>query len=785
MATDLSKLSDDELLAGLAPRPSTGEPPLASRPAAAPQAPATPAGPAGAGGMDFSHLSDDDLLASVMPRSAGPQRSATEELGRQAGLTARAGAQGLLALPGMVSDAATGLVNTGLDAALGQGNGFRFQRVSAAADNLLTHAGLPQAENDTERVVQDAAGAMASAASGVGLANKATEVLKSAGNKVGQYVAEKLAAGPGMQVVGGGTSAGAAGAVRENGGGTAAQIGAGLAGALVPVAGAYGLQSATRGVLRGGEAGRQQVEDSIKTFQNAAGVKPTLGQATGSRTWQAAETGLSNVVGGSGVMVRRGEQQAAALQRAVQEVSDSLAPGASGTEAGEAIARGVNAFKDSVKDTQQALYGQLDQFIPASAPMSVARTQEALAALNEGIPGAQNISAFFKNAKLSSIEQALLRDLDAAAEAQVPAGMRGMGTARTPGQLPYEAVQKLRSMVGREMADSSLVSDVPRSKWRALYGALTDDLGDAAAAAGPQAQEAWRAANDHTRTNMQLLEQLEGVINKDAPEKIFRAATAGMGEGGTTINRVMQAMPMENRREVAAAVLQRLGRARPGQQNEMGDAFSSETFLTNLAGMSPEARRALFGSLGVDGLEARITEMGRMAATRREGAQVFANPSGTARQTALLGWGGALMGALASGNPVAIASALGAPALANVGARLATSRRVVDFAGRSTTISPGAAPMALADLARMSQEQVQPEPPKGPISRSLAQVGLASPPMSPVGPGLAAGATLPLAQRAAQPSAPGGRPLVEQARRPLAQMPGNGRALADRAYLGQ
>ncbi|VTY37149.1 Uncharacterised protein [Xylophilus ampelinus] len=242
-----------------------------------------------------------------------------------------------------------------------------------------------------------------------------------------------------------------------------------------------------------------------------------------------------------------------------------------------------------------------------------------------------------------------------------------------------------------------------------------------------------------------------------------------MGEGGTTINRVMQAMPMENRREVAAAVLQRLGRARSGQQNEMGDAFSSETFLTGLAGMSPEARRALFGSLGVDGLEARINEMGRMAATRREGAQVFANPSGTARQTALLGWGAALMSALASGNPVAIASALGAPALANAGARLATSQRVVDFASRPTTISPGAAPVALAELARLSQEQRRPEPPKGPIGRSLAQLALSAgaAAMLPVAPAL----SMSLADRA----------LRQQQERP---MPVGG-SLAAQAYTGR
>lgn len=756
MATDFSKLSDDDLLSQLPAR--RGATPAPAVGAVVGQAPAAPAPAA-----DFTRMSDDDLLAALPQRQ--PQRSAGEEVGRQVGLTARAGVQGVLGLPGMVSDAATGLVNTGLDAALGQGNGFRFQRVGAAADNLMTKAGLPQPENATERVVQDATAGMAGGATSALLARGGAALARTAGNKVAEGVADGLAAAPGMQAVSGATSAGAAGTVRENGGGAGAQLAAGLTGALVPGAAAYATQGATRLALRGGEAGRQQVADSIRTFEDAAGVHPTMGQATGSRTWQAAETGLSNVIGGSGVMVRKGEEQANALQRAVYELAYELAPQSSGANAGVAITKGVNAFKDSVKTTQHELYGRLDQFIPAATPVRVGRTQEALAALNEGIPGAPNISSFFRNSKLSSIEQALLKDLDAAAEAQVAPGMRGMGTAREAGQLPYEAVQKLRSMVGREMADNSLVADVPRSKWRALYTALTEDLGDAAAQAGPQAQQAWNRANTYTRASIERLEQLESIVNKDAPEKIFRAATSGMGEGGTTIARVMKSMPLENRREITAAVLQRLGRARPGQQNEMGDAFSSETFLTNLAAMSPEARRSLFGSSGFAGLEDRITEMGRMAATRREGAQVFANPSGTARQTALLGWGAALMSALASGNPVAIGGALAAPVGANLAAKAATSRRVVDFAAQRTELSRAAVPAVVTSLAQRAQEQAQAERPKGPIGRSLAQLalGTGAAAMLPVAPALSMSlAERALRQQGGSPTPVGG-PLAAQA----------------------
>lgn len=737
------------------------------------------------GGMpDFASMSNEELLAGLRPRigapgsGAGadqPQRSAGETLIRQAGLTARAGVQAGLAIPGMVSDAITGPINAGLDATLGEGEGFRFQRVQSAADQLMTRAGLPQPENATERVVQEAATAMGAGGASAAMARGVAGLARTAGAPVAQNVANSLAAGPGTQIVGGGASGGAAALTKEQGGGAAAQAMAGLAGAVLPSAAAYGTGATVRGLLRGGEAGRQRVADNVAAFRDAAGVNPTLGQATGSRTWQAAEQGLANVVGGAGVMARTGERQADALQRAVQDLGQELAPGATGMGAGEMITRGVHAFKDSVKAAQTQLYAELDRFIPASSPIQVSRTQAALQDLNAGIPGAESLSVFFRNAKISGIEKALLKDLDAAGEV---------------GRLPFEAVKRLRTLVGNEMADNSLLSDVPRSKWRALYSALTDDLGDAATAAGPHARTSWDRANQYTRERMQQLEELETIIKRDTPEKVFAAATAGMKEGGTTIKRVMDALPLENRREVAAAVLQRLGRANPGQQNEMGDAFSSETFLTNLAAISPQARSALFGSSGFPGLEERITQMGRMASTRREGAKVFANPSGTARQAGMIGWAAALGTALATGNPVAIAGALGAPGVANVGARILTSQRAADFAAQRTQLAPGTGAAGLGALSRMA-ELPQEQPRLGLTGQSL--VSRATQPQLGIGAGGAA-ATAMGAMPQAVPQKPAGpltraSSLAGRAQEQMAQQQAaavyNEQSLAARAMAGR
>jgi hypothetical protein len=221
---------------------------------------------------------------------------------------------------------------------------------------------------------------------------------------------------------------------------------------------------------------------------------------------------------------------------------------------------------------------------------------------------------------------------------------------------------------------------------------LSDDMGTAAQQAGPQAEQAWARANRYTKLGMQRIDELESIVKRDTPEKIFKAATSGIAEGGTTIRRVMSSLPIENRQEVSAAVLQRLGRAKNGMQNDVADVFSSETFLTNLAAMSPEAKQALFSSSGFPGLRSRVDQMAKMASVRREGAKVFANPSGTARQTGMLGWMTTLATGFATGSTTTILSALGAPVMANIGAKLMTNPKSANFLAQRTEMSPALVP---------------------------------------------------------------------------------------------
>lgn len=701
----------------------------------------------------------EPLRADAAADKPKDKPSMGRELLRQVGLTARAGLNGVASIPAMLSDAVTGPINAGLDLVRGEGNGFRFKRAGASMNDLMTRAGLPEPQNATERVVGDVAAAMAGAGGFVG----AGKYLAQTGGEVAKGVGNALAAGPGLQVASAGAGAGASGVVRENGGGTGAQVAAGVAGALAPSVLPAAAGAAVRRVLRGGEAGRQAVADSVETFK-AAGTSPTLGQATGGRVARATESLLAKVPGGAGVMGEFANKQADDMARAVQQLADELAPGANAVNAGEVITRGVQGFKQGMKVVQQRLYRNLDKHIPADSIVPVDNTRRALATLNADIDGAVNLSAMFKNAKISGIERALLADLDEAAKGA--AGAADDVAAQAVG-LPFEAVKKLRTLVGNELADTTLVSDVPRSKWAALYGALSDDMGVAAKNAGPEAESVWQWANQYTKTQLGRLEELSGIVSKDAPEKVFAAAVAGTSEGDTIAKRVISALPMQERREVSAALLQRLGRATPGQQNAMGDAFSTETFLSNLAKMSPQARQTLFGRTDLDGVIERVQKFAAVADTRREGGRIFANPSGSAPAAAQIGLGGGIAGgvvAAAAGQPLPLMGALAVPAMANAGAKVMTSPKVLELAATKTAMSPGAgAAMVNAAASMDAGGQAQAETMQAPDDGAWWQG------MPMAADGLAAGAEPVLPQGDIQ--APGMMPQAMPGFDPLDALP--------------
>lgn len=568
---------------------------------------------------------------------------------------------------------------------------------------------------------------------------------------LGQRGADLLTAQPVLQAVSAAAGSAASSATREAGGGAGAQIATGLLGGLAPSLVASGAPAALRGVVRGGEGNRQNLVQAIDDFA-VLGATPSVGQGTGAWSRQGAETLLGSGPTSAGVMARFADQQANAIGAGLQRQADDLFRNPSAERAGRAIEQGIrgdDGFIRTSRERANQLYSRLDELLPGDQRVGVDNTRAALADLNSMIEGAPSVSRFFQNARLEGIERGLLSDTQGVDAILTQPGMREqsdlyraylqtqaddiaarnaqrkqlgmMGDEPVPtaadidanvratlgnmvdNQLPYEALKKLRTLVGNELEGASLVSDVPRSKWKAVYGALTRDM--EAAATTPEAKQALSRANSYFNARASRIDEIDRVIDRNGgPEKIYQAVMGGVKDGGSTLRSVMQSLPEEGQKAVTAAALRRMGLANPGAQDAAGEAFSAATFLTNWNKTSPEARRALFDRYG-PGFSRDLDKISKVAERIKEGGQAIANPSGTARQGAQFAYWGGLGGALMTGQ-VGGALGLGLGGVgANLGARLMTNPSWVKWLAKATDLPVGALPAQVNVLKRIAAEK--------------------------------------------------------------------------------
>lgn len=194
------------------------------------------------------------------PQEAQPdQPGMLSQIGRQVGLTARYGLEGVGNVVGMLSEPIRQGVNVGARALGLPEAAPAGQMATMAADS----AGLPSPETAQERVVGDVARTMASAGGVMGGAS----ALARGASGVTQSALQTLAANPGQQLASAAGAGGAGGATREAGGGPVMQAAAGLAGGLAAPMVLSGAQGVARNVA--GRINAMRPQEVLARVQDA------------------------------------------------------------------------------------------------------------------------------------------------------------------------------------------------------------------------------------------------------------------------------------------------------------------------------------------------------------------------------------------------------------------------------------------------------------------------------------------------------------------------------------
>jgi len=184
----------------------------------------------------------------------------------------------------------------------------------------------------------------------------------------------------------------------------------------------------------------------------------------------------------------------------------------------------------------------------------------------------------------------------------------------------------------------------------------------------------------------------------------------------------MSALQPDEQRVVASAVVKRLGNATNSAQNDVGDVFSPQSFLTNWNKLSPQAKQVLFQA--DPETRGNLDQLAKVTSNLREGSKFLANPSGTSN--ALL-HGTAMLGALqamATGNLHELGAIGAGIGSANLGARLMTNPDFVKWLARNTTAPIGVLPAQIGYLDQLGQQKKDPDLTSA--AQMLASSGLAT-----------------------------------------------------------
>lgn len=398
-----------------------------------------------------------------------------------------------------------------------------------------------------------------------------------------------------------------------------------------------GVSSAMRGASAAASAARRLDAPPTDTQRGARaatelGITPSL--AAGGKVRGAAAAAMEKVPGTTGVIARDAERFVGDVESAVAATRAKLGSPVTSAEAGRTLQEGLGRWVLNFKGRSGELFDEVARKMP---PDTKIQTGETAAMIRDAILPFAESPEIARQLGLNKWA-AMVDELD--------------------GGMTWEAASALRTSIGRSIGEiRGPLADMDQGRLKQAYAALTRDLERAAVDAGPEAEAAWRRANNYYKRGAERIERaLDKTITADEPERAFEAFV-NMGKRNRSsaasdrMWRIKASMPKDEWGEIAATIVERMGEAAPGAQNAAGTTFSPAKFLTEWNRLSPEAKSVLFPQSVREelGKLADVAELAKRADAERNfsntGHIVSASAATAGMMTAPLTTAGILAGA--------------------------------------------------------------------------------------------------------------------------------------------
>jgi hypothetical protein len=260
-----------------------------------------------------------------------------------------------------------------------------------------------------------------------------------------------------------------------------------------------------------------------RAAQDAAllGVTPTAGMVTGNRAVQTAEQALLNMPGGAGPMQEAAETALAQMDAAAQRVAAGYGRAQTQQGAGGTMRAAATNSAERFAARRQDLDNQLGQIIGDDTPVMTANVGNLARQLEQELANAPESRQRILGGTLNQA-RSILQD----------AGNNG---------LRFRTLRSIRTDLGRELErpDVSGYTPATEAAARRLYGAISEDIGAAADAAGPAARRALTTHDRYVRFNREInLPTLQKIADAQTDEHAFNIAMNAAKDGGTMLTRL-------------------------------------------------------------------------------------------------------------------------------------------------------------------------------------------------------------------------------------------------------
>lgn len=317
---------------------------------------------------------------------------------------------------------------------------------------------------------------------------------------------------------------------------------AGVAG-MLPSAAVVGTAAAMKHAVRGGEAGRQAMEQRIQDLANGGITSPSAGLASGNKFFSGLENLLSQTPGAMGLYERAQAANVAGMQAKADALRDSLSTDFGPVAAGSAIQADLKGgFRNRVNATTRALNDKVASLVGADTIVPINATLDRAGQLSTPMKGAEATTGDLIVPRIAQIADNLRTDVYGAASSSTPmAGNPALNAAmsipganqslwnvpsgpvsnpslwnipvlpHTPvpqraqavGQqqipnaslwnaqkeqgIPFGALKALRTSIGDEASSPAILGTPEGAQFKQLYGAMSEDMRQAVAGADRKA----------------------------------------------------------------------------------------------------------------------------------------------------------------------------------------------------------------------------------------------------------------------------------------------------------